>query len=180
MSSMSRTPPEAMIGAPASASKAARPSTSGPASRPSRAMSVTISAAAPAATTSGDHVHQVPARTLGPAAHLDLAGPVIEADRYLAGPTGRHLGYQRGSLDGGGADAPPGPRRCRATRRRRPRRGPRRRFGSALRRGRPRRCAATTGRLAGSPVRAASRSTTWIHLAPAAAKVRATATGSSP
>ncbi len=40
--------------------------------------------------------------------------------------------------------------------------------------------AATTGRFAGSPVRAASRSTTWIHGAPASAKATAWATGSSP
>ena len=40
--------------------------------------------------------------------------------------------------------------------------------------------AAMTVRLTGSPVRAASRSTTWIHGAPAAANAWATATGSSP
>src|SRR6266511_3389213 len=40
--------------------------------------------------------------------------------------------------------------------------------------------ASTTARLTRSPVRAASRSTTWIHRAPAAAKACATCTGSSP
>ena len=39
---------------------------------------------------------------------------------------------------------------------------------------------AITGRLTGSPVRAASRSTTWIQGEPASAKTRAWATGSSP
>ena len=39
--------------------------------------------------------------------------------------------------------------------------------------------ASMTARFAGSPVRAASRSTTWIHSAPASAKVRATLTGFS-
>jgi hypothetical protein len=40
--------------------------------------------------------------------------------------------------------------------------------------------ASITGRLTGSPVRAASRSTTWIQGAPSASKARAWATGSSP
>src|SRR6266496_2609493 len=40
--------------------------------------------------------------------------------------------------------------------------------------------ASTTARLTRSPVRAASRSTTWIHCAPAPAKTCATRTGSSP
>ena len=40
--------------------------------------------------------------------------------------------------------------------------------------------APTTVRFSGDPLRAASRSTTWIHRAPAAAKDSATATGSSP
>src|SRR6266545_1384837 len=40
--------------------------------------------------------------------------------------------------------------------------------------------ASTTARFTRSPVRAASRSTTWIHCAPAPAKTCATRTGSSP
>ena len=39
--------------------------------------------------------------------------------------------------------------------------------------------AATYSRLPASPLRAASRSTTWIQRAPAASNARATATGSS-
>jgi hypothetical protein len=38
---------------------------------------------------------------------------------------------------------------------------------------------AMMGRFTGSPVRAASRSTTWSHRTPSAAKPAATATGSS-
>ena len=160
------TPPEAMTGQGATAATAASPSTVGPDQR-------TVAADVRHDERLGrrevtEHVGQPAPAALGPAVHGQLATAMIEPDR------------DRHDL-GDGADelrrlpAPrspsrPSPRPRRASA---PASSTLRTPPPACTRARPATAAviaSTTGRLTGSPLRAASRSTTWIQDAPAAAK----------
>ena len=134
---------------------------------PSTSIWVTTTASAPASASRGERVGPVDARALGPAPHRDLAAPHVEADGDRAGRPAI-VGHEVRVLERGGAhhdagDADVGqgarpPRRAHAA--------------AGLHRARrpPRRWRRSGARLTGSPVRAASRSTVWIHGAPAATK----------
>ena len=118
------------------------------------------------------------AGALGPAVHRDLAVAVIETDCHVD-----HLAPQRRPApDAGPPPSPsrPEPHRRRPTAERRPPCEPHRRSAPALARPPRRRWRRRPGDSRGEPDRAASRSTTWIHVAPASANERATATGSLP
>ena len=137
---------------------------SGPSSVPSRLISVTTSAATPASREGRGQLQQVAARTPPASPARPRRGP----GRPGPPPPG---GGPPGAAPGRGppaprCPAPPGPRRRRTGRRPRPRRG--RRPRSAPARRPPPRWRPPRPGCAGSPVRAASRSTTWIHGAPSA------------
>ena len=162
------TPPDAITGRLVRSSAAARPSRSGPASVPSRLISVTTTAATPASSKRGSTSSTAVARC----PRSSRARPPRRRDRR-ARP--RRAGGRRAARRAPGPPARRVPITTRAT--------PASASAAAAASDRtpPPLCtctpcaptaaaiAPTTARFTGSPVRAASRSTTWIHRAPAAA-----------
>ena len=116
-----------------------------------------------------ERVGELHAARLGPAVHGDVAAAVVEPDGD------RHDRRRRRRRAPGRAPRPTPSRRGRRRRRRAPRRRRRERTPppvcTAARPATAAAIAATTGRFVASPVRAASRSTTWIHVAPCGAEV---------
>ena len=166
------TPPLATSGMPLAASTAPSWPKAGPSSVPSRPISVTMSAASPMPSNRWASVDQVGAGAFDPAPDGDLVAAGVEPDRDAARVLrGRAPRPARGAR----------PRRCRPPPARRRRRAARcGRLGASARRRRPRHLHSTRSRTISricsrcvrSPVRAASRSTTWIHCAPAASNSR--------
>ena len=155
------TPPEAITSTAVASSTAARPSRSGPARVPSRAISVTTTAATPQSSKRASRSNRsTPDPSVQPRTATSPA-PDVDADRHLVvgGQVAHQLGFSTAAV--------PMHHPVDARRQQRLGRGLVAHAPAGLhldaRRRRRRRWRRSPGRFSGVPVRAASRSTTWIH-----------------